>query len=88
MPLVNGYIVPNLPQPLLAPEKSRAWGNLRAAYDKVARKLKEDKIDTLLLYSTRWPSIIGHQMQADPEPEWTHVDEEFHELGEMYYKFK
>ena len=88
MPLVNGYIVPNMPQPLLAPEKSPAWGRLREAYDAVAAQLKEDKIDTLLLYSTRWPSIIGHQMQADPEPEWTHVDEEFHELGEMYYKFK
>src|SRR5690606_18210164 len=26
--------------------------------------------------------------QADPEPEWTHVDHNWHEFGSMPYKFK
>jgi 2-aminomuconate deaminase len=35
-----------------------------------------------------WPSIIGHQIQALEEPEWVHVDELFHDLGSIPYKFK
>jgi 2-aminophenol/2-amino-5-chlorophenol 1,6-dioxygenase alpha subunit len=35
-----------------------------------------------------WPSILGHQLQANPEPEWTHVDEDFHYLGSIPYKFR
>jgi 2-aminomuconate deaminase len=42
----------------------------------------------LLVYSTMWPSIIGHQIQADPAPEWVHVDELFHSLGSIPYKFR
>ena len=38
--------------------------------------------------STQWASIIGHQIQADPEPVWNHVDPEWHELGSMPYKFR
>ena len=41
-----------------------------------------------MIYSTMWPSVIGHQIQAHPEPEWTHVDELFHELGSIPYKFR
>ena len=44
--------------------------------------------ELLLVYSTQWFSILGHQMQADPNPEWVHVDPEFHELGTMPYSFK
>ena len=43
--------------------------------------------DILLVYSTTWPSIIGHQIQAHPDPEWVHVDDDFHFLGSMPYKF-
>ncbi|MEQ1877616.1 MAG: Rid family hydrolase, partial [Bdellovibrionia bacterium] len=31
---------------------------------------------------------IGHQIQADPKPKWTHVDPEWHDMGDMPYEFK
>ncbi|HJL96986.1 MAG TPA: Rid family hydrolase, partial [Candidatus Poseidoniaceae archaeon] len=38
-------------------------------------------------YSTTWPSIIGHQIQSDPNPEWVMVDHDFHDLGSIPYSF-
>jgi 2-aminophenol/2-amino-5-chlorophenol 1,6-dioxygenase alpha subunit len=86
--VVRGYIVPGMPQPLLVPEQSPAWKSLRAAFERLRREIEATPADLLLLYSTQWISIIGHQIQADPEPEWVHVDPEWHELGSMPYKFR
>lgn len=86
--VVRGYIVPGLPHPLLAPERSPGWRALRAAYDAVRREIEASDADLLLLYSTQWISIIGHQIQADPTPEWVHVDPEWHALGSMPYRFR
>lgn len=86
--VVRGYIVPGLPHPLLAPERSPAWGAVRRAFEAIRREIAEVEADVLLVYSTQWLSVIGHQLQADPAPEWTHVDPEWHELGEIPYRFR
>ena len=86
--VVRGYIVPGLPHPLLVPERSPGWRALRNAYDAVRREIEASDADLLLLYSTQWISIIGHQIQADPAPEWVHVDPEWHALGSMPYRFR
>ena len=81
-------IVPGLPHPLLAPEGNPGWGAIRAAYDQARARIEASDADLLLLYSTQWFSILGHQIQADPAPEWVHVDQEFHELGTMPYTLR
>ncbi len=86
--VVRGYIVAGMPHPLLAPERSPAWQKLRAGYERVRAEIEAADADLLVLYSTQWPSVIGHQLQADPEPEWVHVDPEWHDLGDMPYRFK
>ena len=86
--VLGGYVVPGLPHPLLAPERSPAWSALRAGFAEARKEIAASGADLLLLYSTQWISIIGHQMQADPEPSWMHVDPEWHELGTMPYRFK
>ena len=86
--VLGGYVVPGLPHPLLAPERSPAWSALRAGFAEARKEIAASGADLLLLYSTQWISIIGHQMQADPEPAWMHVDPEWHELGTMPYRFK
>ena len=80
--------MPPQPHPLLAPEQNEGWGQLRAAFDTARKRIEESDADLILIYSTTWPSVIGHQIQAHPEPEWTHVDDDFHFLGSMPYKFK
>jgi len=85
--LVGSYVVPVHPHPLLVPEKNEGWGRIRAAFDEARDAIKESGADLLIIYSTTWPSIIGHQIQADPNPQWTLVDQDFHDLGSMDYSF-
>tara|TARA_B110000008_G_scaffold134386_1_gene136444 strand:- start:5251 stop:6648 length:1398 start_codon:yes stop_codon:yes gene_type:complete len=85
--LVGSYVVPVHPHPLLVPEQNEGWGRIRAAFDEARDAIKESGADLLIIYSTTWPSIIGHQIQADPNPQWTLVDQDFHDLGSMDYSF-
>lgn len=85
---IRGLIAPGLPHPLLAPDGSPAWRALRDGYDRARDALHTWGADLLVLYSTGWPSVIGHQIQADPAPEWVHVDQEWHELGSIPYTLR
>lgn len=84
--VIGGYVVPNQPHPLLAPERNAGWAALRAALEECGREIARSDADLLLIFSTRWTSIIGHQFQADPAPEWWEVDQDFHDLGTLRYK--
>ncbi len=88
MNLLKGYVVPGLPQPLLTPKANESYGKLRAAFDRIKEELEVLKPDVILIYSTMWPSILGHQIQAKETLKWIHVDEEFHDLGSIPYEFK
>ena len=84
----KGILVPGMPQTLLCPEKNEGWQRVRDAYDKARGEIEKTDAEVIVIYSTFWPSILGHQIQAFPEPEWTHVDDEFHDLGSISYKFR
>src|SRR6201995_2158986 len=42
----------------------------------------------MLLYSTQWFSVIGHLFQTAANPQWTLVDQNWYELGEIPYSFR
>ena len=86
--IVLGLLVPAHPHPLLCPEKNPGWARLREAYEQARLIIEESEAEIILVYSTLWISIIGHQFQGLKEPEWTHVDHDFHYLGSMPYKFQ
>lgn len=86
--ITKALIVPGLPQVLLAPDQSPGWQRLRHAYDLAKKEIEESDADFILYYSTQWLSVLGYTFQADPAPEWTHVDHNFHDLGSMPYKFR
>jgi enamine deaminase RidA (YjgF/YER057c/UK114 family) len=85
--LVGSYIVPVHPHTVLVPEQNEGWQRLRNAFDDAAQRIKDADADLLIIYSTTWPSIIGHQIQANPNPEWVMVDDDFHDLGSIPYSF-
>ena len=85
--IVESFVVPVHPHTVLAPDQNEGWGKLRQAYDDAAQIIKDSKADLLIIYSTTWPSIIGHQLISDPNPEWVMVDHDFHELGSIHYSF-
>ncbi len=86
--VVCGLIVPGLPQPLLCPEASDSYRRIAQGFAEARQVIHDSGADLILYYSTMWPSIIGHQVQARPEPEWVHVDELFHDLGSIPYRFR
>ena len=55
------------------PERNEGWQRLRNAFDEAREQIAQSEADLLIIYSTTWPSIIGHQIQADPNPTWTLV---------------
>lgn len=88
MNVIKGYVLPGLPQPLLTPQANSGYQKLRQAFDRVREEIEQLKPDVILIYSTMWPSILGHQIQAREKLKWVHVDEEFHDLGSIPYEFK
>ena len=85
--VVASFVVPVHPHTVLAPDQNPGWRNLRNAFDEAAQTIRDLDADLLIVYSTTWPSIIGHQIQADPNPEWVMVDHDFHDLGSIPYSF-
>ncbi len=88
MSVVSGLIVPGIPHPLLCPEQNEGWARLRDGFAQARQLIRDAGAERILVYSTMWPSVIGHQIQAHPEPEWVHVDELFHDLGSIPYRFR
>ena len=86
--IIKSLIVPAHPHPYLAPEQNEGWNRLREAFDTAREEIEKSDADLLIIYSTLWPSIIGHQIQADPNPEWVFVDHDFHDLGSIPYSLK
>jgi 2-aminophenol/2-amino-5-chlorophenol 1,6-dioxygenase alpha subunit len=87
-PVISAHLVPGHPHVLLAPERSPGWASLRRSYEALAGEIARTDADVLLLFSTQWVSVIGHLMQADPNPKWLHVDYNWYELGEIPYEFR
>jgi len=86
--VIQGYILPGLPHPLLCPEKNPGYQRLRDGFEHIRNEIAQSNADLILIYSTMWPSVIGHQILSRPEPEWVHVDELFHDLGSIPYRFR
>lgn len=86
--ILKGFLVPGLPHILLCPEKKTEWEKLKNGFDKIREEIESLNPDLLLIYSSYWPSVIGHQIQARENIEWTLVDEEWHELGSIPYTMK
>lgn len=84
-PICAGLIVPGLPHPLLCPDANPGYQALRDAFARAGDALVAAGAERLVLYSTMWPSVLGHQVQARPNPTWVHVDEVFHALGSIPY---
>ena len=86
--VVRTLITPAHPHPLLAPDRNPGWGRVRDAYEQAGAEIRASGADLIILYSTLWPSIIGHQIQADPNPVWNLVDPDFHALGTIDYDLR
>lgn len=86
-PIVLGAVVPGLPHPYLCPELNSGWQNINWAFHQLKDHIEQLQVEHLVVYSTLWPSVIGHQIQAQTKAKWILVDELFHQLGSIPYEF-
>ena len=81
------YLVSGQPHIYLAGDKSPGWGSLCENYGRIRSELEELNPDLILYFSTQWLSVLGWLFQSNPEPEFVHVDHNWHDLGTIPYKF-
>jgi 2-aminophenol/2-amino-5-chlorophenol 1,6-dioxygenase alpha subunit len=82
MPAVAAFLVPASPLPLLRGDEP-PYRPLRAALDAVAGRLAAARPDVLLVYSTRWIAVLDALWQTRPRLRGVHVDEVWHDLGDL-----
>lgn len=86
MSLLRSVWIPGLPQ-LLHAQKSPSWGQLSEAMTTVGREIREWGPERMVFYSSQWISVLGTSYQAQPRPKGVHVDENWHEWGDLAFDF-
>jgi ABC-type branched-subunit amino acid transport system permease subunit/aromatic ring-opening dioxygenase catalytic subunit (LigB family) len=85
--VVAAYLLPASPL-LLLERKEPRYAELVAAMERVARDLEDLQPDTLVVYSTRWYAVLDQLWQGRARMTGLHVDENWHELGEMRFDIR
>jgi 2-aminophenol/2-amino-5-chlorophenol 1,6-dioxygenase alpha subunit len=85
--IVKGYIMPGMPHVML-PTESASRRELRDACRVAGANTQEARPDVLVIFSTQWVSVLGHLIQARPNPTGLHVDENWYDLGNLPYDFR
>lgn len=86
--IVKAFMVPGLPQ-LVFPESGQGqWETLRGAMREAANQCAAAKPDVLVIYSAQWISVLGHSFQFAANPTGLHVDENWHDMGDLPFSFK
>ncbi|GAA3975080.1 hypothetical protein GCM10023085_66960 [Actinomadura viridis] len=82
-------LVPGMPH-LLAEEPAPAWAELAGAVREAGARLRALRPDVVLLLSTQWFTVLGHQFQCDPNPRGRHVDENWYayDYGRLDYDLR
>ncbi|KXK62036.1 2-amino-5-chlorophenol 1,6-dioxygenase subunit alpha [Micromonospora rosaria] len=75
--IVAGALLPGMPH-LLAEHPAPSWSALAGAARDVGARLRRLEPDVVLLLSTQWFTVLGHQFQCDPNPRGEHVDENWY----------
>lgn len=87
MKIERAIIAAGQPHFYLAGDRNPGWASLRRSYESLAAEIASSDAELMLVYSTQWFSVIGHLFQTNPSPEWTLVDQNWYEYGEIPYRF-
>lgn len=87
--IVGAALVPGLPH-LLARDPAPSWKELGAAAREVGERLRAARPDTVVVLSTQWFTVLGHQFQHHPNPAGTYVDENWYgyDYGHLRYDYR
>lgn len=84
--VVAAWLVPGSPLPMLRPDAD-GWAQFREGYQDAARIIDRARPDVILVYSTQWMAVLDQLWQTRPRVRGVHVDENWHEFGDLAYDF-
>ena len=87
MTVVSAYLVPGSPLPYVQRDNA-PWGKLADAMDAAGAALVASQADTIVVYSTQWIAVLDQLWQTKPHLKDVHVDENWHEYGDLPYDIK
>lgn len=89
MTVVGAALVPGMPH-LLATDPAPSWKQLADAAREVGARLRALEPDAVLLMSTQWFTVLGHQCQLDPHPRGRRTDENWYayDYGHLDYDLR
>lgn len=82
MSVVAAFLVPGSPLPYVRRDNP-PWGALADALDGTGQALAAAQPDTLVVYSTQWIAVLDQLWQTRPHLVDVHVDENWHEYGDL-----
>lgn len=82
MSVVSAFLVPGSPLPFVHPGNP-PWGKLAQAMKVAGKSLAASAPDTIVVYSTQWIAVLDQLWQTRPHLEGVHVDENWHEYGDL-----
>ena len=87
--VVATALVPGSPH-LLAAEPAPSWKDLRAAVETVGDRFRDAGVQSLVVLSTQWFTVLGHQFQLDPNPRGRRTDENWYgyDYGRLDYDLR
>lgn len=83
-----GALVPGLPHLLLDRALNKSYLELAGALEALGDAFAAQGVKRVVYYSTQWISVLGHSFQAREALAGYHVDENWHELGDLPFDFK
>ncbi|GAA5142959.1 DODA-type extradiol aromatic ring-opening family dioxygenase [Pseudonocardia adelaidensis] len=75
--LAMAALVPGMPH-MLAADAAPSWARLRDATRRTGDRLRAAGVETLVMVSTQWFTVLGHQVQTDPHLVGEHCDENWY----------
>ena len=82
--VVAAFLIPGSPLPLLDPDNP-ARANLRKGLLAARESVRRLRPDALIIYSTQWVAVLDELWLARPRSLGVHVDENWHDLGELRF---
>jgi 2-aminophenol/2-amino-5-chlorophenol 1,6-dioxygenase alpha subunit len=87
MAVVSAFLVHGNPLPFLRPDNP-PWRELDAGYRAAAAALAASRPDVIAVYSTQWIAVLDELWQARPRSRGVHVDENWHEYGDLGFDIR
>lgn len=87
--VVAAALVPGMPH-LLAADPAPSWTRLADAVRRTGERIRSAGAEVVVLMSTQWFTVLGHQVQLDPRLRGEHRDENWYryDFGRQHYDLR